>query len=85
MRKIYVIIAIGKAIGGLHVWKVLEDGLLHCELCLLRIRDHGYRGTDILYRDLYRGSTLARRGWPWSENKGVSAGDFRRLQLDHGE
>lgn len=33
MRKIYVIIAIGKAIGGLHVWKVLEDGLLHCELC----------------------------------------------------
>jgi len=85
MRKNYVIIAIGKAIGGLHVWKELEDGLLHCQLCVLRMSDHGYRAADILYRDLYQVSTLARRGWPWSENKGASAGDFRKLQLNHGE
>jgi len=54
MRKRYVIIAICKAIGGLHVWKMLEDGLLHCQLCIVRVGDHGCRATDILYRDLYR-------------------------------
>ena len=84
IRKTCVIIAIGKAIGGLHVWKMLEDGLLHCQLWVLGISDVRYRVADILYRDLCRVWRLAKGGQPWSEKRSL-AGNFRKLQLDHGE